>query len=76
MKTTKETELIQHTRIQLTGKDIIRLLVAAKRIKATKETVVNFHVPTGGDWSGSIIEIDSEHPIIVSAKSYDRKKPS
>lgn len=65
---------VQHTRIQLTGKDIIRLLVAANKIKATKETTVTIDIPSGGDYSGMTLDIDKDCPITVSSKSYDRRR--
>jgi hypothetical protein len=72
MKISRKTETVQHTRIQLTGRDIMNMLAAANRIKITKETKVFFTVPTGGDYSGITLEIDKDNPITVSSKSYDR----
>ncbi len=58
------------TRMQLSGRDIIRLVVAVrKNFKATKDTRVLFHVPGGGDWSNTTIEIDRECPITVTSGS-------
>lgn len=74
MKTKITKETVQHTRIQLTGNDIKRLLKAQNKVKITKETNVTITIPTGGDYSGMTLEIDRDCPITVSSKSYDRKK--
>jgi hypothetical protein len=65
---------VLHTRIILTGKDILRLLSASNRVKITKETEVFINIPTGGDYSGMRLDIDKECPIIVSSKFYDKKR--
>jgi hypothetical protein len=71
MKKYKRKETVEHTRIVLTGNDIIRLLKQAGIVKILKDTKVIFNVPTGGDYSGVALEIDKECPIVVSGKSYD-----
>ena len=50
------------------------VLTKTGKIKASKETLVTFTVPGGGDWSNTTIKIDKEHPITISSKSYDRLK--
>jgi len=72
MKKTIKKETVRHTRIVLTGKDIIRMLKATNKVKITKETCVFINIPTGGDYSGMRLDIDNECPIIVSSISYDR----
>jgi len=72
MKITRKTETVQHTRIQITGRDILRLV--SGKVKVTKETRVFFSVPGGGDYSGMDIEIDIDNPITVSSKSYDNRR--
>lgn len=74
MKINNKKEIILHIRIQLTGKDIMRLLAAANKIKITKDTRVFINIPTGDDYSGMELDIDKEVPIIVSSKSYDLKR--
>lgn len=74
MKIKTKIESVKHTRIQLTGKDILRLV--SHKVKINKETKVLFTIPTGGDYSGMTLDL-LEDPtnlfITVTSKSYDLK---
>jgi hypothetical protein len=52
------TTVTTHT---LTAEDILELLGIAKG-------KVTFEVPSGADWSGEILPIDTENPITVTAE--------
>lgn len=75
MKVSRKTQTVEHTRIQITGKDILNMLAAANKVKITKETHVLFTVPSGGDYSGTTLDLtDPENKnlvITVTSKSYD-----
>lgn len=75
MKIRITRDVVQYTRIQLTGKDILKLLKRTNKVRITKETQVLFTVPTGGDYSGMTLDLtESDAPTItVSSKSYDLK---
>lgn len=72
MKVTSKTERVTQWRMQLTGRDIVRLL-KKQGYHFPKDTQVMVTVPRGGDYSGQTLEIDKEMPITVSAKTYDKK---
>lgn len=71
----KKTECVTWTRTTLTGRDILRMCAASKRVKITKDTEVLFQVPTGADYSGVTLNMldDKELVIIVTSKSYDKR---
>lgn len=54
--------------IKITGKGLLTLLRAADIAAIPDNATVEFVVPSGADWSGMDVDIDNEHPIIVSWK--------
>lgn len=51
--------------LTLDKKSIIKMLDNTG-ITIPPNAVITFHVPGGGDWSNSVIDVDEEHPIHVS----------
>jgi hypothetical protein len=71
-------------RIDLTGQEIIRLLAQNSNtslpvrracyaaLVSSENATVTFTVPSGGDWSGMDVAVDTDHPITVLVKKCSR----
>lgn len=70
MKNSKRTITVVRTERQvlsLCGLDICELLVKAGVIPANATfSRIEFSVPRGGDFSGTVIEIDDENPVCIT----------
>ena len=62
--------------IELTDEDIIDLLKSKNVIpqdQELKNLKIYFEVPTGGDYSGTDIEIDKSTPIKIEIETFQQK---
>lgn len=71
--TTATTTEQKHS-IELTGALLITLLRKAGAA-VPRDAVVTFHVPGGGDWSNSDVQICAESPIYIEWKTTETKAP-
>ena len=58
------------TRVHLTGKDIVQLLVDASEIEpgGFEKLTVTFNVPTGGDYSGMTLDMLQDCDLTVDVE--------
>lgn len=73
IETVTKTE--QSHRLELTGAGIITLLRDTGHSVA-RDAVVTFHVPGGGDWSSSDVQICAENPVYIEWKTHSAEPPT
>jgi hypothetical protein len=63
-----KTLTTHHHVLPLTGKQLIEMLRldAKMTVEVPADATVSFRVPSGGDWSGTEIEIDGDNPVQIS----------
>lgn len=71
MKTTTTCKTIKT--ISLIGEDIRRLLVQAGEIDSAATAVVEFKVPSGGDYSGMALDVDDNSPVLVRVETEETR---
>jgi hypothetical protein len=64
MRDKSTSHTITRTELQLSREDIINLLRKAG-YTAPASANVTFTVPRGGDYSGTTVDVDSDHPVTI-----------
>jgi hypothetical protein len=67
-KTTIVTQTATTSTLEVTGKLLVELLIAAGHY-VPPNAEVYVCVPGGGDWSNTSLDVDTEHPIKVRWKT-------
>lgn len=71
-KITKRVESV--VEIELDAADVRAAISLYLPMGAKPESVsVRFRVPTGGDWSGTLVDISAENPILVTVVTKEQE---
>jgi len=75
IKITTVTRRTEQFRIELTGSDIAQMLKKHPRFFGIPDDVtISFHVPGGGNWSNTSIDIDDGNPVYIEWQTETMEK--